>query len=104
MTLRCKPGDLAFITFSDESSNIGALVEVVSFVSNQSEWFQYFGEEWEIKPITPLRSQGRQGVITSLENAIYYDKYLRPIRDQPGQDESLTWTDVPRKVDSLNSV
>lgn len=25
------------------------------------------------------------------------EKHLRPIRDQPGQDETLTWAPVPQK-------
>lgn len=42
--------------------------------------------------LNDMRSIEATGTVTSVP-----DKVLRPIRDQPGEDETLTWAPVPHK-------
>ena len=79
MKLNCKQGDLAIIVDCvwDESS-LGKIVKCISVFD--TPW----GKCWKVDPPWDLS-------IGTL------DAHLRPIRDQPGEDETLTWEPVPHK-------
>ena len=82
--MNCKQGDLAVIvnTIPMFSRFIGRLVTVVELNNFRPD---YFGLQWD----TDLKENGSTVVVA--------DRHLRPIRDNPGQDETLTWRDVPTK-------
>ena len=82
--MNCVKGDLAVIvnTIPRFSRFIGRLVTVVELNNFRPD---YFGLQWD----TDLKENGSTVVVA--------DRHLRPIRDNPGQDETLTWRDVPTK-------
>lgn len=75
--MNCKQGDLAVIVKSNfEKAAIGRIVRCVRF--NDS-----FGmPAWEFEPHFN-------------QYWVCRDEFLRPIRDQPGEDETLTWAGLP---------
>lgn len=73
--MNCVKGDLAVIISSLRGDQVGKLVVVKDFI---------------------LLKSGSPGWITQC-NVFCFDKNLRPIRDQPGEDETLTWASVPQK-------
>lgn len=82
--MNCKPGDLAVIvnTIPRFSRFIGRIVVVVELNNSLPSHFE---PQWD----TDLKENGHTVVVA--------DRHLRPIRDNPGQDETLTWRDVPTK-------
>lgn len=76
--MNCKPGDLAINTNSVVLERVGALVDVIRPTGGdpRGEWVI----EWRGKQFVAL------------------DRYLIPIRDNPGDDETLTWAGKPEKV------
>lgn len=72
----CKPGDLAVVvrvTNEDIRPFLGRVLRCVRLSTSRPDcWFT----EPELTPRTAV-----------------YDGALRPIRDQPGADETLTWAD-----------
>ena len=94
--MNCKEGDLAVIVRSDFGHGgkiVRCLKPHISLVwrsgrrgiaSSPQEVFC-----WQID--TPLLKKGKM-------HNIMNDECLRPIRDQPGADETLSWKDVPQEV------
>ena len=85
--MNCKPGDLAIVVKAHKHAEhtVGAIVSVTTRFGMLGEW-----PAWNYKGV--LRDKlGRR--ITALE-----DVCLRPIRDNPGEDETLTWAGKPEKV------
>lgn len=80
--MNCKPGDLAVVIRSKCSDHIGMLVTVVG-----PALIPELGM-WTIEPVKPIPCPSPFGWKCR-------DSSLRPIRDQPGQDETLTWAPVP---------
>ncbi len=79
--MRCKKGDLA-MNIGGVPSARGEIYKVIrrfpyELVRGEGpSWYVFHkGEEWHC-----------------------LDKHLRPIRDNPGADETLTWTPVPSKL------
>lgn len=82
--MNCKPGDLAVcIRASVAQHLVGKVVTCVS-LSNQFENPHWFTEPEYRDPI--------DGKIWAFKDAC-----LRPIRDQPGTDETLLWAPVPKE-------
>ena len=82
MKLNCKPGDLAVLIRSrKDPSHIGKILTVVAWCA--------LTEGWIVDP--PLTS----GPISwrSVD-----DKFLRPIRDGNGEDETFEWAGTPDEV------
>lgn len=80
MKLNCKPGDLAIVVRCDTNPEMmGKIVTCIRPV----EHFHIPG--WVIEP----EYFGCSGIT---------DPCLRPIRNDPGPDESLSWCDVPKVV------
>lgn len=79
--MNCKQGDLAVtVNAGTQKQFIGRVVKVV----RSSDWYD---KSWITEP--ELRCPNTNRPIH------WRDAHLRPIRDQPGADESLTWCDVP---------
>lgn len=98
----CKPGDLAIFIKSPNGRNLGRIVRVVEQV--QGDFVVVGGAAREIT--------GNDGVIWKLDQDVWHrsrhtgqfdlapycrDGNLRPLRDNPGADETLAWTPVPKK-------
>lgn len=107
--LNCRPGDLAFIVSADSvvgRRHIGKIVLVLKKAAlgrYRDELFETVGRsDWFIDfcsgaALVPLLDGGTRLAKTG----IIRDENLRPIRDQPGDDEALTWTGLPGKVEVL---
>ncbi|AXF52864.1 MAG: hypothetical protein [Bacteriophage sp.] len=79
MKLNCKPGDLAIHINACNPENIGAIVHVIEYAG-----FNNGSHEWWTEGNGP--------------GDISCDEHLRPIRDQDGEDETLTWAGKPEEV------
>lgn len=87
--MNCKPGDLAVVVRS-VSGNLGKVVRVRVMI-NDVEFID--GSKlrcWTFEGPTMFGSLGR--LVTVIP-----DECLRPLRDNPGQDETLTWAGLPNK-------
>ena len=79
--MNCKKGDLAIITDCLNDANyLGMIVTCIE---------PYWSERrkchaWKVD----MKTGSYKGIA---------DQHLRPIRDQPGEDETLTWAPVPHK-------
>lgn len=84
--MNCKPGDLAVILWTrNYPENIGALVRVLHDSPNGP--LPEYGHQWSVEPL--------QRVMTSIGKAgpggefSMPDRFLRPLRDNDGDDEML---------------
>jgi hypothetical protein len=81
----CKIGDLAVIV---NGENCGRLIEVRSYSAFGPRW-------WSVRVLgSPARGECVGFSTFSLEGNIE-DRRLRPLRDEPGDDETLRWKTVP---------
>ena len=83
--MNCKPGDLAVYVGINEIA-LGSIVEVLRpwrYAHNPRLLFR-----WDTTP-----TRGGFCVIA--------DDELRPIRDQPGADETLTWAGLPAPLKTM---
>lgn len=88
--MNCKPGDLAVIVRPSNPQNIGKIVRVIE--CKLTSWIDgSTGYGWSFEGPVMFG-------ITGVKATRINDDILRPIRDQPGQDESLTWAPKPEKV------
>lgn len=80
MNTRCKPGDMAVYVGNIEPllGQVTTCVSVMTCVCGKPTWL--------IDP--PLQ-------FAFLMMPACHDESLQPLRDQPGQDQSLTWAKVP---------
>ena len=85
--MNCKQGDLAIVVFSI-CGNEGKIVRCLQ--RYDGPWREGHNKPGWLTDTLIKRQDG-----TAHHAAL--DKYLRPIRDQDGQDETLTWLDVPSK-------
>lgn len=107
MKLNCKPGDLAVIVADHKThpGTAGLLCDVL-FASplgdfNLPNGFQTKATtfpSWVIKLHRPVYVLCLDGISRATDYAACPDEKLRPIRDQPGEDETLSWCDVPSEV------
>lgn len=89
MKLRCEPGNLAVIVEANYDRNIGKFVTIVGAYPHRAA-------SWWVSSNSVLHGCSRDwppGTKVGI-----YDDLLRPIGNQPGQDETLTWLDVPSEV------
>lgn len=94
MKLNCKPGDLAVIFKG--MRNVGRLVECLALTEAPSE-SSYLGSlGWAVRTLDgePIRWT------FSYFGEFAPDDHLKPIRDNDGEDETLQWLEVPRKVEA----
>lgn len=85
--MNCKEGDLAIVVKS-YAGNEGKIVRCVRYIGVVDGWR---GDDyWVVDSILTTN--------TGLHGPYAPDSFLRPIRDQDGPDETLTWKDVPKEV------
>lgn len=102
MKLNCKPGDLAVIVVSPETpENVGKIVRCIRRITEAEPvdgmtWTASTSNTWTWL----VETEGSRllwGIYGQVPRRAYADHCLRPIRDQPGADETLRWADVPRE-------
>lgn len=86
MALNCRPGDLA-VTHSAPKDN-GIVVRVGCSLGSHS----FYGQVWEVTSIgSPFEFNPGQ-----FEPTVGWpDRYLKPLRDDPGTDEMLRIAGLP---------
>lgn len=95
--MNVKPGDIARVTGSTGRSaeNNGRLVQVVGPAPDKSaEW-------WEVITLQSMRvfpSFGEPKIVPAGSHAVGLDRYLRPLHDGDGEDETLTWAGKPNDL------
>ena len=80
--MNCKPGDLAVVVscLKGEEACLGHICTIL-----EMDFHPITGEVgWHFEP--PTQYHGHNCT---------FDKHLRSIRDNPGEDESLQWAPVP---------
>ncbi|WP_353192132.1 hypothetical protein [Pandoraea pnomenusa] len=83
MALRCKPGDLAYITHSDYPSNIGRIVTVIECVG-----VQYGQVHWEVEGHGTFDAwDDDEQRDTRADYLFVPDEHLRPIGGTPVHDD-----------------
>lgn len=92
MKLNCKQGDLAFLLVDGQYMKAGAIVKCIRFyglVENPD--LGWFNDVWHVEyrgtEISP------RGIGWGVP-----DRYLRPLRDQDGEDEMLRIAGLPHEV------
>ena len=103
--MNCKPGDLAVIVRAViHPENIGAIVHVVRRVVAGEQVGQYVltgsgGQSWFVSSRgRPLLWKLDSGETVYVAERFIGDEFLRPIRDQDGEDETLTWAGKPSDI------
>lgn len=103
MKINCKPGDLAVIIASDPYANPdsgGVLCDVLHHPPAEDfdlpDGFpvhanQDLNRRWVIRLHRPITVRWNFGATRSSMYAVCPDNMLRPIRDNDGEDETLTW-------------
>ena len=88
--MRCKVGDLAVIVRS-RAGNEGLIVTCLEFLPRHPWWGEpYNADAWRIdRSLKTLFGESHHFVRAD---------WLRPIRDQPGTDETLTWAGKPQET------
>lgn len=106
--MNCKQGDLAVIVNADNVENIGKIVRVLRLVSHgdcfpdinglSATWIGDCTALWVVECDSPLSWEAYDGACKTLHlQRPFGDEYLRPIRDNDGEDETLQWAPVPTK-------
>lgn len=92
--MNCKPGDLAAIVRCDVVPEcVGRIVECLKFHGEQLINGQPYPDVWEIR-------WGDNDARKMTQYAAFgmRDSWMRPIRNQGGEDETLTWAGKPEQV------
>lgn len=92
--MNCKPGDLAIVVNCRDVENIGALVEVMHFCGD-GKWV--VNELSDVFIVRSLKT-GERTQRNKERTLVGRDDCLRPLRDNDGQDETLTWAPLPVKT------
>jgi hypothetical protein len=91
--MNCKPGDLAIVV-SPRAKNAGKIGRCVS--RYDGPWLDGEGPGWVLDGTVLYRHDGTRKRIN-----VIMDKWLRPIRDNDGEDEMLRIAGKPREVETL---
>lgn len=94
--MRCRPGDLAMVVDDhEEPANNGGLVRVL----RRADPGDYHSPvDWHCTALSHLRMPlFASSVVVEPGHVVgYRDVELRPLRGDPGRDETLEWVSVPR--------
>lgn len=101
--MNCKQGDLAFV-INDPGfpENDGALVKVERLPLEDEGWFGgVLVGDWVCTAVSTVNAwaneeQTEKEPSLQGEEIVFNDRHLRPIRPSEGQDETLSWKDVPQ--------
>jgi len=99
--MNVQAGDLAYIARKSVGlpTNHNKLVRVIKAFLRPE-----VGEpEWICEALQPMRVSGSSGVrdVPAGHVALLRDSSLRPLRDRPGDDETLTWAGLPSKPETV---
>lgn len=85
--MNCKQGDLAFITLGIAKDRIVVCSKFLGDIKVTTSSGNIIDGKniWEIEPI----------LIGKFKGTCVADNILRPIRDQPGEDETFQWAGKP---------
>lgn len=93
--MNCKQGDLAVIVYSPSNPlNIGRFVRCIQLVPERGSvdgrhWYVPVGTvTWLVETDGSPITWGPHGYV---QRRAYADHCLRPIRDNDGEDQTLTW-------------
>jgi len=86
--MNCKQGDLAIVVKSF-NGNEGKIVRCLRLASGREAKTSVYEFVWLVDQPMKWSVSGLQPYAA--------DEFMRPIRDTDGQDETLTWKDVPHK-------
>lgn len=89
---RCKVGNLAFVVKSRSGKTIGLICTVICSAS-----FDEDGYNWMVDFGKAVPGTNGVGETVYKDRMVAPDEWLRPIRDNPSEDETLTWAPVPHK-------
>ena len=108
MKLNCKAGDLAVVVAPGDGSQCaatGKFVEVLQLVDGEFRtpdgivlrpmWDGAPRSEWVVKYQRPAPQVSLDGLVVTSLYDFMPDSRLRPIRDQPGEDETILWAGLP---------
>ena len=92
--MNCKPNDLAIVVRSALGTSTGLVLRCVRLSSsgglrNPDGSFEY-GPVWETDAYGPA--------LCGTVHNLWLDADLRPLRDEPGQDETLQWAGLPKEI------
>lgn len=97
--MNCKPGDLAVVVGHEGAYDAGCLGRIVEVISPGDDWSSHGDSRhhWRAKDAggRPMPWQDPDGTHGESLVTQFPDEHLRPIRDQPGADETLTWAGLP---------
>jgi hypothetical protein len=97
--MNCKPGDLAVVVSSMNGGNVGKVVTVIRLattaeIATEMPGAIYLGAIWRTdKPLEWGNKRGER-----CDAYLAPDVRLRPIRDNDGEDETLTWAGKPEQI------
>jgi len=99
--MNCEKGDLAVIVgcngfgVAGQLSKllVGRIVKVTHLDSPSNGLACYADQVWKFEEPIPLNWEGRRFIADGI-----HDDMLRPLRDNPGTDETLLWSPVPSKL------
>lgn len=108
--MNCKPGDLAVVIGPGITPGIVGRFVTVIRPAVMGERFpsdigtiRWTGDvpAWVVESANPLPwLASKSNRLHHMNRRAIGDAYLRPIRDQPGEDETLTWAGKPEGVAS----
>ena len=102
--LRCRPGDLCRIVgmpaqLRGLNDRFVRLADALPFLVN-GDWTWKLAEAVETCLLGNARQDGRMYYIgETVVCEVMQDKFLRPIRDADGDDETLTWAGKPQPTE-----
>lgn len=95
--MNCKPGDLAVVIKSVTGANLGRIVRCVELLPAARVEFP---DGIHVMPAWRL-GERVQGWRADPRGALAPDTWLRPICDNDGADETLTWVGLPAKPEQV---
>jgi hypothetical protein len=98
--MNCKPGDLAIVIRSN-AGNEGLIVAVERWADARTVTLAG-GLNRDPGWLCVARAfnvfdYGQKRVVGTVDRGVFPDKNLRPIRDNDGEDETLSWAGLPVK-------
>lgn len=90
--MNCRRGDMAVIVRSDFPENVGGFVRVLKASTPMA---------WSVEALCHLSGADDFGGVCRVAPGFVAncdDANLRPIRDNPGADETLTWAGLPKPL------
>jgi hypothetical protein len=91
--VNCKKGDIAVVVKS-EAGNLGKIVTCGELIVNPPGCIQ--GAYWSTD--VPLDFVDLKGIEQASRRYLSLDRNMKPLRDQDGEDESLSWVLVPSSI------